>query len=77
MHCHWVFPFQYNQWVCVATEGRTQDFPAESSVAAPQSQVSERLPPTACILCCTVPGERPQSHRTGVCVIWAVFVFTF
>ena len=56
-------PFQYNQWICITTEGGAQDVPAEGAIALAQGEVTERLPPTAGILRGAVSGKRSQSNR--------------
>jgi len=53
---------QHHQRVCVATEGGAQGVPAAGVVAATQGEISQRVPPTAGLLCRTVPRERPQPH---------------
>lgn len=37
---------QHNQWVCFASEGRTQDVPHQSLATAAQSEVSQCVPST-------------------------------
>ena len=56
---------QHHKRVCTATEGWTSHVPPQSSAAAAQSQVSQRLPSTACLLRRTVPWKRSNTHGTS------------
>lgn len=37
---------QHNQWICLTTERRAQNFPLEGSIASAQSQITQCLPST-------------------------------
>lgn len=37
---------QHNQWICLTTQRRAQDFPVEGSIASAQSQITQCLPST-------------------------------
>ena len=54
--------FQYNQWVCIATEGGAQGVPAEGAAAPAQGEVTVGVPPAAGLLRGAVPREGPLPH---------------
>ena len=37
---------QHNQWICLTTKRRAQDFPVEGFIASAQSQITQCLPST-------------------------------
>lgn len=55
---------QHHQWVCPSSERGTQELSAACAHPAPQSEVTELLPPSAGLLCRPVPREGPFPHRT-------------
>lgn len=55
---------QHHQRVCPSSEGGAQELPSACAHPAPQSEVTELLPPPAGLLCRPVPREGPFPHRT-------------
>lgn len=41
-----MFISQHNQWICLTTKRRAQDFPVEGFIASAQSQITQCLPST-------------------------------
>lgn len=53
---------QHYQRLCAATERGTQSFSTARTRTLAQSQATQRLPPAARVLHCTISGEGPGTH---------------